>query len=214
MPRHAVFSRMAALITAIVMSSGSGAFAGEPDCSSGQDCAEKGIAIGRAGDFVTAEPLLRKACDLDNALGCYKLGVMYWNGNGIERSIPEALTGMEKGCRLRDAEACQSLGDLYLMGDQEIRDTPRAATFYSSACDLGSGAACLSMGRLAGQGALGQEGREQEAQYYEKSCKLDYGMGCVNLGYLYAEGIGFPGLNSCMTRAAAWEPGRAATISG
>ena len=51
--------------------------------------------------------LYQKACDLDDANGCVRLGAMYEQGRGVDRSEERALTLYRRACRIGNAAACR-----------------------------------------------------------------------------------------------------------
>ena len=50
----------------------------------------------------------KKACDGDDASGCYNLGVMYYNGQGVKQSNANALKYLGKACDGGDAGGCKN----------------------------------------------------------------------------------------------------------
>ncbi|AFX91420.1 secreted protein [Helicobacter pylori Aklavik117] len=40
----------------------------------------------------------KKACDLKEGMGCYNLGVLYQNGEGVEKDLKKATQYYQKAC--------------------------------------------------------------------------------------------------------------------
>ncbi len=185
MPRSSV------LALAIVMFCLRAAAAGEPECGNGTDCAEQGSKCESSGDFLKAEGFFEKACRLENALGCYKLGSLYWSDARIRRDVAKALPYMEQGCRLQNAEACMSLGDLYFT-DEEFQDLPKAKTFNNKACRLGSGMGCVNLGYLYTMDLKDALVDEKMLILFEKGCNLGTGRAAtLSLPYM-RKGLMYP----------------------
>ena len=63
-------------------------------------------------DDFKAAVLFRKACDGQNADGCFNLGLMYQNGTGVRQSDVDALTFYGRACDLKDAGGCETYARL------------------------------------------------------------------------------------------------------
>ncbi len=68
------------------------------------DEGDKDISI----DDYKAVKYYRKACRLGSAKGCYFLGMMYGNGEGVNKDLNEALVYLDKGCSKGVSEACNN----------------------------------------------------------------------------------------------------------
>ncbi|WQS73491.1 sel1 repeat family protein [Helicobacter pylori] len=60
-------------------------------------------------DFSKARKYFEKACDLNNGRGCNNLGVLYRDGQGVEKNLTKADQYISKACKLGDQEACEVL---------------------------------------------------------------------------------------------------------
>ncbi|WRF11798.1 SEL1-like repeat protein [Helicobacter pylori] len=60
-------------------------------------------------DFSKARKYFEKACDLKYGEGCGALGVLYYNGQGVEKNLTKADQYISKACKLGDQEACEAL---------------------------------------------------------------------------------------------------------
>ena len=54
-----------------------------------------------------------KACDSGNMRGCYNLGFMYTNGNGVEKDFSKAVQLFKKACDGGNMHGCSGLDITY-----------------------------------------------------------------------------------------------------
>ncbi len=60
-------------------------------------------------DFSKARKYFERACGLNNGRGCNNLGVLYRDGQGVEKNLTKANQYISKACKLGDQEACEAL---------------------------------------------------------------------------------------------------------
>ncbi|MFP6249328.1 tetratricopeptide repeat protein [Helicobacter pylori] len=60
-------------------------------------------------DFSKARKYFERACGLNNGRGCNNLGVLYRDGQGVEKNLTKADQYISKACKLGDQEACEAL---------------------------------------------------------------------------------------------------------
>ncbi|WP_231173077.1 tetratricopeptide repeat protein [Helicobacter pylori] len=61
-----------------------------------------GIKSYEKQDFSKARGYFEKACDLNNGGGCSNLGVLYQNGQGVEKDLIKAAYLYSRACELKD----------------------------------------------------------------------------------------------------------------
>lgn len=88
-------------------------------------------------DFSKARKYFEKACDLNNGRGCNGLGVLYKDGQGVEKNLTKAAYLYSKACDLNDGDGCGALGALYYNGDGVKQDFKKAVALFKKACKLG-----------------------------------------------------------------------------
>ncbi|GAA8464445.1 hypothetical protein KKKH24_00460 [Helicobacter pylori] len=71
-----------------------------------------GIKSYEKQDFSKAKGYFEKACDLNNGGGCSNLGVLYQNGEGVEKNLIKAAYFYSKACKLGNQKACEVLKEL------------------------------------------------------------------------------------------------------
>ncbi len=80
-----------------------------------------------------------------NGGGCKNLGVLYHNGEGVEKDLIKAAYFYSKACDLKEGMGCGNLGVLYYNGDGVKRDSKKADQYFSKACKLGDQEACEAL---------------------------------------------------------------------
>ena len=65
-----------------------------------KDLTELGDEAYEKGDYQKAAQLYQKACDGGDAGGCYNLGVLYHNGQGVRQNFSTAKQYFGKACDL------------------------------------------------------------------------------------------------------------------
>ncbi|MGT0071332.1 tetratricopeptide repeat protein [Helicobacter pylori] len=101
-----------------------------------------GIKSYEKQDFSKAKGYFEKACDLNNGSGCNGLGVLYNDGEGVEKNLIKAAYLYSKACELKEGDGCGTLGGLYYNGDGVKQDSKKAAALFEKACKLGYKKAC------------------------------------------------------------------------
>ncbi|TPH60310.1 sel1 repeat family protein [Helicobacter pylori] len=71
-----------------------------------------GIKSYEKQDFSKARKYFEKACDLNNGGGCNGLGVLYKDGQGVEKNLTKAAYLYSKACKLEFQLACEMLKEL------------------------------------------------------------------------------------------------------
>lgn len=101
-----------------------------------------GIKSYEKQDFSKARKYFEKACDLNNGGGCGVLGVLYENGEGVEKNSKKAAQFYSKACDLKEGDGCGTLGGLYYNGNGVKQDFKKAVALFKKACKLGYKKAC------------------------------------------------------------------------
>lgn len=63
--------------------------------------------------YIEASEAFKKVCDGGNAKGCYMLGSMYENGEGVAQNKYQASTLYAQACRSKEALGCSSMSLTY-----------------------------------------------------------------------------------------------------
>ncbi|GAA8953161.1 hypothetical protein HpEKB34_02410 [Helicobacter pylori] len=99
-------------------------------------------------DFSKVKEYFEKACELNNGGGCNGLGVLYKDGQGVEKNLTKAAYFYSKACELNNGDGCGALGALYYNGDGVKQDSKKAVALFEKACKLGYKKACEMLKEL------------------------------------------------------------------
>ena len=72
----------------------------------------KGYNAYKNDDYENAIKYNKKACDLNDSYGCFILGNMYGQGQGVRKDINKALEFYGKACDLESEKGCQNYARL------------------------------------------------------------------------------------------------------
>ncbi len=156
----------------------------------------KGMELYKSGNYAGALPLLMRACEGGDMAVCSKLGVMYSNGEGVEKDEAQAVNLFRKACDGGELEACDNLGhyfEEYEPGMDVAKDPVQAEGLYRKACDGGNVRGCFSLGMFYLSGGTGLAiDVPQAATALRMACDGGEMRACNNLGLLYEHGTGIP----------------------
>ena len=117
-----------------------------------KDLTELGNEAYYKGDYQKAAQLYQKACDSGEAGGCFSLGFLYQNGQGVKQDYQKAAQLYQKACDSGEAGGCLGLGYLYQNGQGVRQNFSTAKQYYGKACDLGLQLGCDSYRKLNEKG--------------------------------------------------------------
>ena len=78
----------------------------------------------------------------------YKLGTLYYSGDGVKQDFPESALWYRRAAQQGNADAQYSLGNLYLMGEGLEQDDQQAADWYALAAVQGHMSATHNLASL------------------------------------------------------------------
>jgi TPR repeat protein len=113
---------------------------------------EDGRAAYEHRDFAIAERLFRPLAEHGNAIAQYNLGVMYYKGDGVPQSYPDAVFWYRHAAWQGDASAQLSLGLMYYNGQGTLQSYAEAFTWFLKAADQGSALAQINLGAIYANG--------------------------------------------------------------
>lgn len=126
-----------------------------------------------SGRHAQAVQLLRPLAESGNALAQYRLGTMFYNGQGVPEDEKQAIHWWKQAAAQGYVEAMFQLGSAYLFGSQTAKFVPdpdrEAATWYFQAASAGHAEAQYHLGLLflAGKGVI--ENRQEAARWMKKA---------------------------------------------
>ena len=88
-------------------------------------------------DYTGALPLLREAAEKGHAGAQYNLGSLYYLGNGVAKSVEEAVKWIRKAAEAGDPGAQWHLGHFYQTGEVVNKNLEEARRWYQKSADQG-----------------------------------------------------------------------------
>lgn len=118
------------------------------------------------------------------------LGLIYFNGRGVEKSSSEAANWWRKAAEQNNALAQRKLGAIYQHGEGVEQDDEAAVKWYRRAADQHDRLAQCALGFMyeVGRGVAKNEG--DAASWYRKAAEQGEDQAQANLGLMYATGRG------------------------
>jgi TPR repeat protein len=126
-----------------------------------------------AGRHAQAAQMLLPLANAGNSLAQFRLGSLYYNGQGVPEDEKQAIYWWKKAAAQGYAEAMFQLGSAYLFGSQTAKIVPdpdrEAATWYFQAASAGHAEAQYHLGLLflAGKGVV--DSRVEAARWMKKA---------------------------------------------
>lgn len=126
-----------------------------------------------AGQPKQAAQLLMPLAAAGNTTAQYRLGMLYYMGQGVPEDEKQAIFYWKKAASQGSADAMFHLGSAYLFGNQAARTVPdpdrEAATWYFQAASAGHADAQYHLGLLflAGKGVI--DSRTEAARWMRKA---------------------------------------------
>jgi TPR repeat protein len=117
-----------------------------------------------------------------------KLGIQYYNGDGVVRNQAHAAKLFKETCDSGSTSGCWWLGDSYYSGHGVEKSYIRANELYGKVCEAGHGGGCFGLTVLYRQGWGVEQSNEREVEFLQKACDFDHSVGCYNLGIRYKVG--------------------------
>ena len=104
------------------------------------------------GDYALALRLAGPVADHGDSRAQSLLGLMYSNGQGVQRNEAEAIKWYRRAADRGDADAQAKIGDMYFEGREVAQDYSEAGRWYQFAADHGNAAAQYNLGILYAKG--------------------------------------------------------------
>ena len=118
------------------------------------------------------------------------IGIMYLNGDGVEKDVYKAISYFESAANRGEARAYNLLGVLSLNGPDDYKDPKRAIAYFEKAASLDLPVAYYNLGYVHSKG-IGTEKDEKKAfMFYFRAANKGYTAAFPDLIRCYLEGIG------------------------
>lgn len=100
----------------------------------------------------------------------YELGLTFYNGEGQEKNIGEAIKHFEIAANAGNLEAMNKLGVIYAK-EEQYRNLDLSKTFLTKASELGLAQSTLNLGKISYYKDYGQVDNKKALRYYEHALK-------------------------------------------
>jgi uncharacterized protein len=145
-------------------------------------CSALGAILLRDRDVAKATPVLKKACDGDEAKACVNLGI-------VTSDQAAAVKLFEKGCSAGVALGCEKLGRAYLAGSGGLSADPaKALAHLRTGCEGGQDTACAGAADLLSSGKGGAQDLKAAMELHKRACDGSVAESCTELGRLNETG--------------------------
>lgn len=151
---------------------------------------DRAVAAGRAGDHARELELFIQSAQLGDATAQYNCGVMYDNGEEVEKDRAKALYWYEQAARQGDRNAQLGCAALYNSGVETQEDPAKALFWYEHAARQGSVTAMFNCGNMYAKGCGTDVDHGMALRWYEKAGLHGHIKAQVNCGLLLYKGEG------------------------
>ena len=128
--------------------------------------------------------------EAENVISQFKLGMMYYNGEGVSQDLQEAAKWYRKAADQGYAYAQVSLGLMYYNGEGVLENKGEAVKWYRLAADQGAAPAQFNLGIKYDNGEGVLQGHNEAVWWYRKAAEQGVADAQYNLGIKYSTGQG------------------------
>jgi TPR repeat protein len=143
----------------------------------------------------------KKAAKKGNVEAQFNLGLMYYNGLGVDKDYAKAVEWYQKAADQGLAVAQFNLGTMYENGRGVAKDYTKAFEWYEKAADQGYAKAQFNLGWMYQNGLGVDKDYAKAFEWYGKAADQGYANAQYSLGVMYQNGLG---VEKNYTRAAEW----------
>lgn len=126
--------------------------------------------------------LLKKQCDDENGVSCFRLGGLYFEGKLADLNKIQAYDLFLRACSLRVPTACGSAGLMERDGIARAVNDFEAVTHFQAGCDLGDVESCVRAARLIHSNPNIRKAFPKRRTLAQKACRINSAEGCFLLG--------------------------------
>lgn len=142
------------------------------------------------GERAAIESLIELARRDKDAEAEYALGVLAYEGRGLERNYRQSFQLFERSAAKGHAEAGNMLGYFFEHGIGTQVDLPKATTAYTRAAQAGSPRARTNLGWFYEHGIGVEKNPATAAEWYRQAADQGLAAAHANLAHLYESGEG------------------------
>lgn len=150
----------------------------------------KGMGYYQSGDIASALPHLQKDARANDPEAAYILGLLYSNGDGVERNLSMALGWFQRAASNGSANAAFHLGDAHRLALGTPQDIKKSIVWYTRAADDGIPKAAQALARIYRLGDGVRRDYATAIHWLELAASHNYAPAHHELGRLHLDGIG------------------------
>lgn len=136
--------------------------------------------------------VLRISAEHGDAKAEFRLGSMFYHGQGVQQDYREAMRWYRKAADQGDTKAQYDIGYMYDLGQGVPQDYSEALRWYHKAADQGDANAQCSLGSMYYDGRGIQQDRAVAVNWYRQAANSGLARAQYGLGYMYYHGQGVP----------------------
>src|SRR5262249_19100355 len=134
-----------------------------------------------------------RGCNEGRGADCRQVGLSYFQGYGVARSLERAVHFLRAACDRGDAPGCTALGAVLIEGGAAATASPaEVRAIFTKACDGGDAMGCNNLANLYADAPGADRDPARARALYQKACDRGSGMGCSTLAKAYLSGDGVP----------------------
>ena len=142
------------------------------------------------GDFPVAVEWYRKAADAGDSTAMHKLGLAYFNGNGLGADHTKALEWFHKAANAGNGESMYKLGLICQTGDGVPKDYSEALNWYHKAAKAGNSDAMHNLGGMYYSGEGVAKDNVKAMEWLAQAAMTGNTQAMYNLAVAYYNGDG------------------------
>lgn len=150
----------------------------------------KGLGHYESGNIAAALPHLQNDARAGDPEAAYILGLLYSNGDGVERNLSMALGWFQRAASNGSDDAAFHLGDAHRLGLGTPKDITKSIFWYTRAADDGIPKAAQALARIYRLGDGVRRDYATAIHWLEVAASNHYAPAYHELGRLHLEGIG------------------------
>lgn len=151
-------------------------------------------AMAMPGELPPAEAgnmALRQAAAEGNGDALFEIGRRYTDGDGVERSLENAVPWYRRGAEIGHGPSQYRLANFYEKGHGVEQDPAMAAKWYGRAAEQGNALAMHNLAVLNAMGVVdGDADMAKAIEWFTRAAETGVKDSQVNLGVLYTKGMG------------------------
>ena len=133
-------------------------------------------------DPVAGHALVTRACDAQDAFGCFAAAANLLVGRGVQQSTGEAVRRLDQACAGGIGVGCSMVGFARLDGRGVAKSPTEAGQLFARACSLGHAVGCFASAQMYREGLLAPDDPARTRSLLGQACKGGVREACAAAG--------------------------------